>query len=286
MNKILLAAASVLGMTTTAVAADLTYSQPPAGSDFYAPGSAVQAHVDLYGGGIFINGDIGSDYPDSAGVIGGAGRANMPLRDGWNVQADVQSLAVLINDDGGDYSTPTEFSGYAHLYKMTPGSHALGIYGGASWLLGPQVYTAGLEGQMYWQRFTLYGQASAAALNFADISGSAVQVRGQGQWFLNDNTALLGDVIWTSIDLDESATDLTLIGTVMHRFDGTPIAGFAKVRWDHATGGGYSEDATTVLAGVRIIADPPGSTLRSSLIGVPMNVEPIQFGLLGLGGGF
>ena len=50
----------------------------------------------------------------------------------------------------------------------------------------------------------------------------------------------------------------------------------------HGSSGGYSEDATTLLAGVRIFADPPGSTLRSSLIGVPMNIEPIQFGLAGL----
>ena len=67
----------------------------------------------------------------------------------------------------------------------------------------------------------------------------------------------------------------------MHRFDGTPIAGFAKVRWDQMDGDGYSGSATTVLAGIRIIADPPGSTLRSSLMGVPMDVEPIQFGFLG-----
>ena len=169
----------------------------------------------------------------------------------------------------------------SHNYKLSPGTYALGVFGGASWLNGPQVYTAGVEGQVYWQRFTLYGQASASALKVSDISGSAVQLRGQGQWFMTDNTAILGDVMWTSIDLDGSATDLALIGTLMHRFDGTPIAGFAKVRWDQMDGSGYSASATTVLAGICIIADPPGSTLRSGLQGVPMTVEPIQFGFLG-----
>jgi hypothetical protein len=134
---------------------------------------------------------------------------------------------------------------------------------------------------MYWQRFTAYGQASASALKVNDISGSAIQLRGQGQWFATDNTALFGDVLWTTIDLDGSATDLALVGTAMHRFDGTPIAVFGKVRWDHITADGDSSDAATVLGGVRIIADQPGGTLRSSLQGVPMNVEPIQFGFLG-----
>jgi opacity protein-like surface antigen len=281
MRNLLLALASVSTLTTAAAAGDLTYSPPAQGSDFYAPASAVQAHVDLYGGASFLSGD-GSDETSNLGVFGGAGRANMPLHDGWNVQIDAQSLAILQHEDDQFYSSPTEFSGYAHLYKMEPASHALGVFGGASWLNGPQVYTAGLEGQMYWQRFTLYGQASASALKISDISGSAVQVRGQGQWFLNDNTGIFGDVIWTGIDLDESANDLTLVGTLMHRFEGTPIAGFAKVRWDQASGDGDTVTATTVLAGVRIIADPPGGTLRSSLMGVPMDVEPIQFGMFGV----
>lgn len=278
MERFFLTTASVIALTATAFASDLTYSPPSQGSGFYGATPTVQAHVDLYGGAIFFSGDGSSE---TGGVFGGAGRANMPLHDGWNLQIDAQSLALLEQNGGDTYSYPTEFSGYAHVYKLEPGSHALGVFGGASWLLGPQVYTVGVEGQMYWQRFTVYGQASGSALNFADISGSAFQLRGQGQWFATDNTAVFGDVVWTSIDLDGSATDLALIGTVMHRFDGTPIAAFGKVRWDHMTADGYSGDATTVLGGLRIIADQPGGTLRSSLQGVPMNVEPIQFGILG-----
>ena len=278
MRQFLLTSASVIALTGAAFASDLTYSPPSQGSAFYGATPTVQAHVDLYGGAIFFSGDGSSE---TGGVFGGAGRANMPLRDGWNVQIDAQSVALLQHDGSDTVSYPTEFSGYAHVYRLEPGSHALGVFGGASWLLGPQVYTAGVEGQMYWQRFTLYGQASASALKFEDISGSAFQLRGQGQWFATDNTAVFGDVLWTNIDLDGSATDLALIGTVMHRFDGTPIAAFGKVRWDHMTGDGYSGDATTVLGGLRIIADQPGGTLRSSLQGVPMDVEPIQFGFLG-----
>lgn len=278
MRRFFLTTASVIALTATAFASELTYSPPDQGSTFYGAAPTVQAHVDLYGGAVFFSGDGSSE---TGGVFGGAGRANMPLRDGWNVQIDAQSVALLQHEGSDTYSYPTEFSGYAHVYRLEPGSHALGVFGGASWLLGPQVYTAGVEGQMYWPRFTLYGQGSASALKVNDISGSAFQLRGQGQWFATDNTAVFGDVIWTTIDLDGSATDLALIGTAMHRFDGTPIAVFGKVRWDHMTADGSTNNATTVLGGLRIIADQPGGTLRSSLQGVPMDVEPIEFGYLG-----
>ena len=278
MRKVLLTSASIVALTSSAFATNLTYYPPQQGSAFYGAAPTVQAHVDLYGGVIFFGGK-GSN--DNGGVFGGAGRANVPIRDGWNVQIDAQAMALLVHDGSATYSYPTEFSGYAHLYKLTPGSHALGIFGGASWLPGPQVYTAGVEGQMYWQQFTLYGQASVSSLSVEDLSGHAFQLRGQGQWFANENTAVMGDVIWTSLDLDGSANVLTLAGTVMHRFQNTPIAGFGKVRWDQISAGGYSETATTLVAGVRVIVDQPGGTLRTSLQGVPMNVEPVELGFTG-----
>lgn len=60
----------------------------------------------------------------------------------------------------------------------------------------------------------------------------------------------------------------------MHRFENTPFAAFGKVKWSQFNWDGESSTQTTALVGVRIIADQPGSTLKQSLRGVPMNVDP------------
>lgn len=283
MRRTLLAGVSVIALTGAATAADITYYPPPSGPVYHAA-PMVQAHVDLYGGKAWFNYDGDTE---SAGVFGGAGRANVPFQNGWNFQMDAQGQALLFHEGkgGATYSTPTEFSGYGHIYRSVPDSHAVGLYGGAAWAYGPQAYTIGAEGQMYWQQFTLYGQASVSAVRFGSETGHAFQLRGQGQWFATDNTAILGDVSWTSLNLyDETASALSLQGTVMHRFENTPFAAFGKVRWTQANWDDYSPSVTTALVGVRIIADQPGSTLKQSLRGVPMNVDNGDLFFIGKGG--
>jgi len=249
---------------------------PSIENPIYAP--TVQAHVDLYAGKAFFSED---DFSQNAGLFGGAGRINVPFRNGWNLQLDAQGSALLLHEDDDSFSFPTEYSGFAHIYRMNPDSHALGVFGGASWFLGPQAYTIGVEGQMYWPHFTLYGQASVAALRVDDESSHAVQLRGQGQWFATDNTAVMGDVIWTHINEfggSSGVSVLSLAGTLMHRFQGTAFAGFGKVRWDQFAFDGFSGSTTSVLGGVRVMTGQPNATLKQHLREVPMNVEPILFG--------
>lgn len=277
MLRSLLAVAVGVASAGTAFAADfLTYpsSPPPIGDPIYAP--VVQAHVDLYGGVAFLNYD--ADESETAGVFGGAGRANAPFGNNWNLQLDAQGSALVFSD-GGSYSYP-EFGGYAHLYSRDPNSHALGVFGGADFPQGASLYTFGVEGQMYWPQFTLYTQASLSAVNAGSSNGHAAQVRGQGQWFPTDDTIVTGDLIWTGLNLESYQVNvLSVGGGVLHRFSGSPWAGFVRGRWDHATGEGSTTDAFTALAGVRLHADPAGSTEKSHRrTGPAMDVEPVILG--------
>ena len=141
---------------------------PPAiDSPFYAP-TVVQSHVDLYGGAAFFNfnGDT-----ETSSLFGGAGRANAPFQNGWNLQLDAQGNALIFQEDGP--VSFSEFGGYAHLYKRDPNSHAVGVFVGADFPLLTSVYTVGVEGQMYWPQFTLYGQASVASVSSRIFSGHA-----------------------------------------------------------------------------------------------------------------
>jgi hypothetical protein len=267
MRKLLATAALGLAAAGPAMATDLT--------PIYQAPSIVQAHVDLYGG--FR--DFSADFGDENGwLFGGAGRVNVPLTDGWNIQLDAQGNATTIAESGFSESV-SEYGGFVHIYKRDPQSYALGFFAGADFPTPLSIYQAGVEGQFYWPQFTLYGQASFASLKALDESGTAVQLRAEGQYFIHDNTALIGDIMWTNASAFSGSTDiLTLSGSIMHRFDNTPLAGFLEARWDHATGDGDTADISTFLAGVRIFADPPGSTLKSSRrIGPPMDVKPIGF---------
>jgi hypothetical protein len=239
----------------------------------------VQAHVDLYGG-LFSLDLMGND---SGYIVGGAGRANVPLQNDWNLQVDAQGSAFGFTSGKGGWTNP-EFGGYAHFYKRDPNSHALGIFGGAEFYSGPQLYTIGAEGQMYWPQFTLYGQASVSSFNCNGPCYSNLtmfQLRGEGQWFVNDNTVLLGDVIWRSFTGDDNFDMFTVAGTLMHRFNQGPISGFVTARWD-GLGSGPTADQWTGLIGIRVHADPAGSTEKSHRhTGPAMDVvQPIEGGML------
>jgi opacity protein-like surface antigen len=78
-----------------ALAGDLDYyPKAPAGSAYYGPASMVTAQVDIAGGLAFASGDASG----AAGVLSGAGRANMQLRGPWNLQVDVYGQSVSMYD--------------------------------------------------------------------------------------------------------------------------------------------------------------------------------------------
>jgi len=221
------------------------------------PMPGVQAHVDLYGG----FGALNWNDTDSGFAFGGAGRANAPLMDRWNLQLDAQGSAFVFS---GGKSAP-QFGGYAHLYRRDPSNHAFGVFGGANYAReGGSTYQFGLEGQKYWEQFTFYVQGSVLSLHDGPVDGWGLQLRKEGQWFLTDDTALLGDVMWTYTDVDgQGGNTLTLAGTLMHRFNGGPFSGFLQGRYDGFENQYVSVDQWSAVAGVRVSADALGSTDKS-----------------------
>jgi hypothetical protein len=213
---------------------------------------------------------------ESGFLFGGAGRANVPLASGRNLQLDAQGSAFVIHEDDFSESFP-EFGGYAHWYARDPNSHALGLYAGANFqTFAPQLYTVGVEGQMYWPDFTLYGQASVSSVQFGPDSGWAGQLRGEGQWFLSDDTLVIGDIAWTHFNVDsETANILTVLAQLQHRFNGGPFSGFLRGRFDHLTTDSFDANVFSAVLGVRVQADPPGSTEKSHRrTGPAMDVLP------------
>jgi hypothetical protein len=270
-RKALLLGAAILALAAApALAADFT--PPPV--FIPPPPPAVQAHVDLYAG--FYTTNFDGEEDESGFLFGGAGRANVPLQSGRNLQLDAQGSALVFTEGKFSESFP-EFGGYAHWYARDPNSHALGLYAGADFFsIGPQIYTFGVEGQMYWPDFTLYGQASVSAVQGGD-DGWMTQLRAEGQWFLSDDTLVVGDVMWSHLSADgDDANILTLLAQLEHRFNGGPFSGFVRGRFDHQSADFFDVDQFSAVLGVRVQADPPGSTEKSHRrTGPAMDVLPV-----------
>jgi hypothetical protein len=263
-------AASAL-MAGSAFAADGTYVSPPA----FAPPPSVQAHVELYAGPLSVE-----ETDDLSVLFGGAGRANVPLANDGNLQLDAQGSAVIFSEG----KSAPQYAAYAHWYRRDPGSHALGVFGGASAVPQANQTTIGVEGQVYWPQFTLYGQGSVSRMQSFSSDGWAFQLRAEGQWFVSDDTVVLGDLMWTRADLDfANASTWTFAGTLVHRFTGSPFSGFLRARYDTIDTEFTTLDEWSAVAGVRLSADPPGSTDKSHRRNGPaMDVLPAPtFGFAG-----
>jgi hypothetical protein len=276
MKRALLSGAAAYAMTAgSALAADVYV--PPVFIPPPPPPMTVQAHVELYKGFATFDGDFVND--DTAFLFGGAGRANVPFNNGWNLQLDAQGSAYVFSQGKDSLFASPEFGGFGHAYYRDPNSHALGFFGGANFYDGPQAYTLGVEGQMYWPQFTLYGQAAVSSIRYGNDSATAFHLRGQGQWFITDDTVLLKDVMWTLVDAEgDTANILTLAGTAMHRFNGGPFSGFLRAEWNHITADPYAANEFSAVIGVRVSADPPGSTEMSHRrTGPAMDVQTLPF---------
>lgn len=245
--KFIAAAAALLGTAQIAYAADLgvQYEDAP----LYQAPSIVQAHVDIYGGVLDLSG-----ADDLLWIVGGAARVNIPFSGVWNFQADIDASAAFRYGN-----TMSDVGGYAHFYRRDA-SYAFGGFAGYDRLSPPTNRAmAGFEGQAYFGNTTLLGQAAYVRLGGFESQG--VMVRGGVRHFFTPDAMVEGNVVWTSMldGLDFDA--LSVVGTAMYRFDGTPVALFGRLRYDEVSGDAEGEQASA-LAGVRFLIDG-GGTLQS-----------------------
>lgn len=178
--RTLAALALTAALAQTAFAADLVplkAAPAPVAAPAIPP---VMGYIEAYTGGAWtedkIDAPFGSDTKYNGWVLGGAGRANWWALSNLSVQLDAQA-------EGTQYKTPNAFldpgfSGHFSTLSYLVAAHAnwrdpqRGLIGGFAGIgdasgnaatqdfgnTGVRHALGGLEGQVYWNAFTLYGQ--------------------------------------------------------------------------------------------------------------------------------
>jgi hypothetical protein len=256
--------------------ADLSVKAPVA-----EPIPALSGYLELYTGGAWNHETEFTGPEDTrAWVLGGAGRINYWWSPHATLQFDVQG-------DGANYRGFGVAPFSAHSYLIA--AHAswrnqqglIGVFGGAGDVSPDEIYgTAyrhgliGVEGQLYWNQFTFYGQAgydsSIGALSTGPGTVDTVWawfVRGTGRYYINPNLRLEGTVQYSSgsHDFTVAATNVdfnTLLwrGKIEYKFDASPFAVFAAYQGTRTSfpdtpspiGGNERVHDHRVLAGLRI----------------------------------
>jgi hypothetical protein len=254
--KVVALAAVAAAFACPALAADL--SPPPAGDPIYAPAPmALVGHLEL---GVGI-GKI-DNYDEGFGLFEGAGRVNIPLRNDWNIQVDVNTAATFWS--GGDsYSIGGPA---AHVWHRGPAG-AVGVFGGVVFGGGTLGY-GGVEATFDpTSNTTLGAQASFGAgqggYNYWAICGWA-------NYYFTPDTKLRGDVAYMDDNQDDSGWSAS--ARLEHRFTGTAISAFGQVGFASASSSGNTATSWNGLVGVRLFLDPAGTTLQAHDHMVPWDV--------------
>jgi hypothetical protein len=182
-----------------------------------APASApsqsllLSGSADIQGGWRHLKEDD-DDVSDSHGTYGGSARLNVPfstffrsrITDMMSVQLDGQTEAY--NESTGE-GTPSSNTAYgAHLSIRDPQYWLLGIFASRNSPHPVQPtakghWVEGIEGQAYWNDFTLYGQyghANIRSETYDAIEGFSAGWfwRGAARYFIQDNTMVQADLSW------------------------------------------------------------------------------------------
>lgn len=174
-----------------------------------------------------------------------AGRANIPLQNGWNVEPDLYF---------GSYSDSDDYwGGVVHLYKRMANS-AAGVFGGARSFSGGDVdvWAVGVEAQTYSVPNSIVG----ARAHYADSDSGSDWIQGEFWWdyFITPNTKVTADFdAWIYTD-DGVGGEGTL--KLTRRFEGTKVSGFIAANAGSDDGFEWYEGS----AGLTWNFDPPGTT--------------------------
>lgn len=244
-----LATAAVVVTASPAFAADLSGGgTPPAGDPLYAPQSMVVGHLSL-GLGVVDSSSPSIFDGDTLGVFTGAGRANVPFGNGWNVEFETGGEALF--SDGTSF---TDFGVAGHVWTRLDNA-AIGVFGGIDFPFGSTVYTAGVEGEVYFGDITLGADAD---YNWSDSSGDFWTVSGWADFYFNPDFRVGAAIDYGNGDVPEQWS--AGIDTE-YRFSGTPFSVWAEGSYSSADCCG-DPDIWQGLAGMRFFMDPPNTTLQ------------------------
>ena len=178
-------------------------------------------YIEAYTGGTWLDDSIqnpflpSNDLKTNGWVLGGAGRGNWWVTRNINTQLDIQAEGtrytvpsnMLVAGFSGTYST-LSYLAAAHVNWRDSQTGLLGVFGGIGDVggntgtfgannSGVRHGLVGLEGQYYWNAFTLYGQAGYDSTfsmgNLAPFDNfHAWFARGTGRYFVNPNFMIEG----------------------------------------------------------------------------------------------
>ena len=246
---------------TPALAADLDPPSDPTGL-------VTSGVIDLFGGVQFLTGQQGNvDATHSTQAeFGAVGRISFALSPAMSIQMDA-GFSVLNgvwnnNTNTDNFDATAEVGG--HISWRNPSSFLLGVFGGGvgggsedeainGWFIGG-------EGQLYFDNFTIYGQAGyfdgrSENGTAKDAVHNGVFGRLVGRYFVSDMTRLQGEVSIVGAKQDNDDQNTTIVGWGV-RFDHTlesyPLDVFLKYRgayYDNGNGGdsGHFTDHTVAV---------------------------------------
>ena len=271
MKKLLLAlaGAAAFAFAGGAQAADLPLKAAPAAQQ------DISGYMGLYIGTTWFNQNL-PDYGarSEAFVFGGEGRVNYWISPTLSVQMDAEAeVTTAINNPPYDSTTDNDgrvhgvFGG--HLAMRNPASHAIAVFGGLSAANnlyhwggsgeGQMVHgLIGLEGQLYFNQFTLYGQGGYAGR----ITGSDTTepehlwfIRGVGRYFYTPNDKIQAEVGYAAgpaYNCSGCATNsITNWGVLYeHRFD-SPFSVYAEYAGFSMDGDSARATEHMVMVGIK-----------------------------------
>jgi hypothetical protein len=267
-------------MVTPALAADFTPEQS------YPSPLNVAASFDAHAGYTFltnIEGDLNPNDLDTDYVTGGLnGRIGIPFGV-LGAQLDVEAEATGAQD-GSNVQYKNHFLGAAHLFWRDPTHGLIGAFGGigrGNATLDGHVsfWFAGLEGQLYRDMFTLYGQAgffdSTGFGNAEDGDGfhDFWFVRGVGRYFMSDTTMLQVELSYGRGQQDTVNYTAEIWGwgaKVEHALWSWPVTGFLAYEGsyydNHGAGGPGNDDGQfaehVLLAGISVRLGHTGAKIN------------------------
>lgn len=264
MKRLLLGTTAAVAMVASASAADM-YTPGP--QEQYMMRQLLLTGVfDLYGGARWIKGD---DYTvnNTHGMLGGNAYVNIPISDMFSAQLDLQVEKYF--DTSDEYNPLGSAMTGGHLSYRDPDLFLLGVFGGAAMpsMQGQPSpsrigWIGGVEGQLYLNDFTLYGQGGYGDIRVDDDPEGFVKgwfVRGVGRYFFMDDYMLQGDVSYGEtkkfIDGDDKGKfwnwSVKAVGRLM---DTMPLYGTLEYRGGHydSTTEGDKGGDHAVLVGLSI----------------------------------